>query len=634
VSAPESLWADAALAAALAAIDPVGAGGVVLRARAGPVRDRWLHLFAERLAPGARVQRLPLHATDDRLLGGLDLTATLSAGRPVIARGLLAQADGGVLQVPMAERMSVDMASRLTAACDTGTVRLARDGFTASQAARFGIVALDEGETTEDHPPEALRDRLAYRLDLTPVSHREAEAPGPSARAVALARARYPHVIVPETVVESLCVAALAFGILSLRAPFLALRAAQAHAALQGRDVAEEADAAVAARLVLAGRATRLPPDAPAETEASSDSDGTDGQAADPGEAEDAGTPPADNDGAPEAPEAPTATPGDADESLESAPSNADMTETILAAVQAALSPGQLAALQAGTAGARGRAGKAGARTAGSRRGRRVGVRPGQPRGGARLDLVATLQAAAPWQRLRGRTPGTANGAAGRIQPGRIQVRPDDCRVVRTRQRAGTTTVFAVDASGSAALHRLAEAKGAVELLLGDCYLRRDQVALVAFRGAGAETLLPPTRSFTRVKRQLAGLPGGGGTPLASGLDAALGLSEAIQRRGDSATVVVLTDGRANIARDGSADRDQARDDARTAARRLRAAGVTTLFVDTSTRPREDAATLAGVMGARYVPLPHADAAALSRVVRESGRTPGRSAPASEGAGG
>ena len=98
-----------------------------------------------------------------------------------------------------------------------------------------------------------------------------------------------------------------------------------------------------------------------------------------------------------------------------------------------------------------------------------------------------------------------------------------DLRITRLQQRAATATLFVVDASGSSALHRLAEAKGAVELLLAECYVRRDQVGVIAFRGRGAEVLLPPTRSLVRAKRSLAALPGGGGTPLAAGLQAALG---------------------------------------------------------------------------------------------------------------
>ena len=144
----------------------------------------------------------------------------------------------------------------------------------------------------------------------------------------------------------------------------------------------------------------------------------------------------------------------------------------------------------------------------------------------------------------------------------RILIRKDDFRISRFKQRTETTTIFVVDASGSAALHRLAEAKGAVELLLADCYIRRDQVALIAFRGSVAEMLLPPTRSLARAKRSLAGLPGGGGTPLAAGLDAAFALADSVRRKGQTPTVIVLTDGRANIARDGGQGRPRAEEDA------------------------------------------------------------------------
>ena len=168
--------------------------------------------------------------------------------------------------------------------------------------------------------------------------------------------------------------------------------------------------------------------------------------------------------------------------------------------------------------------------------------------------------------------PGRATAASGAIA--RVEVRREDFHVTRYRERAETTTIFVVDASGSSALHRLAEAKGAVELLLAECYVRRDRVALVAFRGAGAELLLPPTRSLVRAKRSLAGLPGGGGTPLACGLDAAALIAEGVLRRGGTPTLVVLTDGRANVARDGTHGRELAQRDATTAARRLRARGV------------------------------------------------------------
>ncbi len=213
--------------------------------------------------------------------------------------------------------------------------------------------------------------------------------------------------------------------------------------------------------------------------------------------------------------------------------------------------------------------------------------------------------------------PGSPCAGGVRTEAGsRVEVRREDFRITRFKQRSQTTTVFAVDASGSAALHRLAEAKGAIELLLADCYVRRDQVAMISFRGEGAELLLPPTRSLVRAKRSLAALPGGGGTPLSSGIDAALVLADQLRRKGDTVVLILLTDGKPNVARDGSHGRTRAAEDALDAARRVRAEGFTALVIDTGPRPQPLLAEIAAQMGGRYLPLPHADASGLSRVVQ------------------
>ena len=240
-------------------------------------------------------------------------------------------------------------------------------------------------------------------------------------------------------------------------------------------------------------------------------------------------------------------------------------------------------------------------------------MRRGELRAGAKLNVIETLRAAAPWQPLRRREAAAGDGT----QP-RILIRKDDFRISRFKQRSETTTIFVVDASGSAALHRLAEAKGAVELLLADCYVRRDQVALIAFRGSAAELLLPPTRSLARAKRSLAGLPGGGGTPLAAGLDAAFALADLIRRKGQTPTVILLTDGRANIARDGGQGRPRAEEDAMNAARqfgRRRCQGRAGRYLAAAGSLGEQ---FAREMGARYLPLPHADATTLSKAVLAS----------------
>lgn len=561
--------ADALQAAAVFAVDPAGIGGVLLRAAPGPARDAWLQALAAMLPAPPR--KLPVHVDDARLLGGLDLAATLHTGRPILQRGLLADADGGVLLLAMAERCSAGLAAKLGSVLDTGCVQLQRDGLTGVHPSRLGLVALDEGLGDDEAAPAALGERLAIHLRL-PDARSEAPASLPD---IGAARQRWAGVQVGDDICQALCEAAAALGIPGLRAPLLALRVARAAAALAGRTQAAGEDAAFAARLVLAPRARSLPapPDAAAPPEASE-------------------PPPADDNGNSE---------------TETAAIDEPLPEQVLEAALSGLSPGLLRQLQAGAVPrhAAPTQGRSGAASRSRQRGRPIGSERGDPRGGARPDLLATLRAAAPWQALRRRETGRDG----------LQVRHDDFHVRRFRERRETATVFVVDASGSAALHRLAEAKGAVELLLADCYVRRDRVALLAFRGAGAELLLPPTRSLPRARRCLAGLPGGGGTPLAAGIAGAQALAEGLMRQGTSTTVVLLTDGRANVARDGAPGRPAAQQDALAAARALRLAGVSVLLLDTSPQPQPAGRELAAAMGARYVALPHADAAQMSRAV-------------------
>jgi magnesium chelatase subunit D len=397
----------------------------------------------------------------------------------------------------------------------------------------------------------------------------------------------------------------MALGIDSLRASLFAARAARAAAALAGCDTVEEEHIAVAARLVLAPRATRLPP-APPE----------------PAQEETAPEPPAqdaselpDPPAPPEAPDDPKTE--DSDEADSLAPDPQELAERVLEAAQAAIPAGLLASLKIGAL-QRAKSptsGSAGAEQKNALRGRPVGARKGEPRAGQRINVLETLRAAAPWQRLR-RSALPPAAASASVRPPRIVVRKEDFHVTRFRQLGQTTTVFVVDASGSSALNRLAEAKGAVELLLADCYVRRDSVAVLAFRGKTAETLLPPTRSLARAKRSLAGLPGGGGTPLANAIDAAAALAGQIRRKGETPIVVLLTDGKANIARDGSPGRGPAASDALAAAAQLRAMGVSALLVDTSPQPQSSAEQLAAAMGAQYLALPYGGAQSLNQAVR------------------
>ncbi len=601
---------------ALFAVDPQGLGGMVLRSAATQQRDEWLALLKNLLPAGTPQRRIPLNINDTALIGGLDLGATLNAGRPVAQQGVLANADGGVVLLAMAERVPVGTAARLASVLDTQQVAIERDGLTLVRPARLGVVALDEGMADDEQVPSALLDRLAFLVQLSGGAQDDV-APGYEAADIADARALLPQVRASSQTVEALCAAALALGVYSLRAPLFALKAARCAAALDGVLDVNEDHTALAARLVLAPRATRLPAAPPNDEQPQPD------QAPDPAPDQTPENPGAgdqqdqqDQDQH-EPPQPPDQPPEDSEQQADEQPDiNAAeaLAESIMQAAQAAIPAGLLAALKVGQA-AKSRAqaaGRSGAAQKSQARGRPLGARRGEPRAGSKLNVIETLRAAAPWQKLRERQSPTPVDAARK----RIHVRREDFHVTRFKQVGQTTTLFVVDASGSSALNRLAEAKGAVELLLADCYVRRDRVAVLAFRGKTTELLLPSTRSLARAKRALAGLPGGGGTPLATAIDAARELADQISRRGETPIIVLLTDGRGNIARDGSPGRAKSAEDAVAAARQLRVAGFTALLLDTSVQAHPAAQALALEMGAAYVPLPYAGAQAVSRVVQ------------------
>lgn len=612
-----SKWEDACTAAAVLAVDPIGVAGISLRSPAGPVRDRWL-THCMRLFPGrCKWHRVPANVGDDRLLGGLDLSATLRAGRPMVEHGILAQADGGVVMLAMAERLSAAVAAKIGCVLDRHEVALERDGFARRARSRFAVVALDEGIEADERPPDSLLERLALHINLNGV-----RAP-PTAEAESVdcnilrARNQLLHVRMADESIAALCEVSAVFGVTSARAVWFAMRTAKAICALDDRRAVSEDDLTLAARLVFAPRATKAPCEPPPEqttntdlrtkatTEPDANSGATDTGARATSEAE--SEPYA---GGSDSAEVGASAEKHATHGVETndAPA-ASMAERVLAAAKASLPPDFLAQIQTpqSRAGGSRQAGRSGAEHISQSRGRPTGTRAGELRPGARVNVIETLRAAAPWQRFRRRAPDTPAPL--------IRVHKDDIRITRFLRRNRATTIFLVDASGSAALNRLAEVKGAVELMLAESYIRRDRVALISFRGAAAQVLLPPTNSLVRAKRELARLPGGGGTPLAIGIDTARVLADSLKRRGESPMVVVLTDGRPNITRDGKGNRVRAEADAVIAARMMRTSSITSLLVDTAPQPRVTTAQFAREMGAAYVPLPYVNASALANVV-------------------
>ncbi len=573
-----SAWGVAETAAALLALDPGRLKGVWLSAPAGSARDTWLTELGRLFPASAPARALPAATPLSRVIGGVSVERSLREGRIIAERGCLADADGRLLVARMAERMDAAIAGPIAAALDTGEVVVEHDGVSRRDAARFALVLLDEGEGALESPPAALTERLAFRLDLSALPARAALPFTLQRDDIEEARTRLGAVTVPDGAIEAIVAGAARLGIVSMRAPVLALAAARAHAALNARETVTAEDLEVAAGLVFAARAQVLP--------------------------EEAGDEP------PPPPEPPEATDTDNTEPSEDERRGEDAAipeELLVEAVRNLALMGMLGPAPEGRRGGpAGASGKAGRMQRATDKGAADRTGPTGRPGAARIDLIATLRSAAPWQKLRGPAPGG--------QP--IAVRRDDIRVKRFKRRSETTVIFVVDASGSAAVNRLAEAKGAVELLLGDCYSRRDQVALVAFRASEAELLLPPTRSLLRVRRSLAGLPAGGTTPLASGLALAARIAESEAGKGRAPLIVLLSDGRGNIALDGAPDRERAQADLDRMARQLRTLGHRVLYFDTARRAGPRARTLADALATPYRPLPWSVSAGVSAAVR------------------
>lgn len=578
--------------------------GIAVGAPAGAGKSSLARGMRDLLCTGDRsvpFVELPLGVDEAGLLGGLDIEATLRAGKRVARAGALARADGGILYADQVNLLPDAIINPLIAAIDTGEVRLEREGLSIQSPARF--VFIGSYDPAEGLPRRHLLDRLGLLLVLPRAMNEQARAEvvrrnlDPAAAQayaddldllrglVQAAREQLPRVRIADEQIEQLVAMAALCGVEGHRADAFAVYAACAAAALGLRDHVEQEDLELAVRLVILPRATRLPP--PPE-------------------------PPPDE-------EPPPPPPSNADDDTSDAPpeppSDDELTippEQVLSALAAEL-PVELEqlpfrALRRGKTGSRG--------TVAGKRGRHIRSIPGDPRRG-RIDVSATLRAAAPFQPLRRSQAGTDAASA------RVLLRGDDLRIKQYRSKAGALFLFAVDASGSMALHRMRQAKGAVHALLQKAYVHRDRVALLAFRGQSAELLLPPSQSVELARRALDLLPTGGGTPLAAALLAAIEVAQQARARGIMQTVLVLlTDGRANVGL--RAGREGVAEELQTLGRAVVAAGIQTIVVDTQRTylSRGEARKLAEWLAGEYVYLPNAQgeqiaALAVDRVERD-----------------
>ena len=567
-------WDDACLAIDLAACmiaSPLHRMPTFcVHAQSGPVLDAWLAQLKS-INPQRQMRRLQTNASFADLLGGVDLPATLAAGEPVYDPGFLARCHQGMLVAMLSSPMLPDMAAGLGAVLDNS--RMPTNGPTrgSDQELDLGLVIIDQGEPGDDFLPTGLRDRLMFHLDLTGVTLSDIAS---------TSDARSDCPIKPglcdASLLEELCAVSLSFGLTSLRPSHQALHLACIHAGYHHRAIVDRLDVSAAIRLSLINRAVMVPEVEP-----------------------------------PDAMEEQTQTPDneerDADEqsnSSDDVPQEIDVNSIL-----ATLPPELLAAVRNSAQARRGKrmSGRSGGKSVSFKRGRPVTSMRGGLGYGKRLDLIATLRTAAPWQRMR----------RGRgLNPNRIQVRKRDFHIKRYIKPSESSTIFVVDASGSTAINRLGEAKGAVELLLGESYSRRDHVALISLRDEESQLILPPTRSLARARKTLSGLRGGGGTPLAHGLQKAMLLAQDELQKGRTPNLVLLTDGSANIPLNGAVGRPKAMEDALAISSGLAALGIGILVIDVSRTANRNARKIADEMRANYLPMPFASSKNISDAVR------------------
>ncbi|APY88970.1 putative cobaltochelatase [Streptomyces alfalfae] len=580
----------------------------------------------------ARMVELPVGASEDRLVGALDIERALAEGVKAFEPGLLADAHRGILYVDEVNLLHDHLVDLLLDAAAMGASYVEREGVSVRHAARFLLVGTmnpEEGElrpqlldrfglTVEvaasretDQRVEVVRRRLAYDDDPEAFAGRWADDEAALRERVVAARALLPQVTLGDGALRQIAATCAAFEVDGMRADIVMARTATALAAWAGRTDVESEDVRQAALLALPHRRRRNPFDAPGldedkldETlEEAREDDGPeppDGDGGPDGGGPDGGggQPPADS--GPDSPGLPSQNQGEGsdreDAPAPQAPASGGPGEQ--QAVPAA-EPFRTKALSVpgigeGAAGRRSRARTEHGRTTGSRR----------PQGSlTKLHLAATVQAAAPHQRARGRS-GTG-----------LVVRRDDLRQATREGREGNLVLFVVDASGSmAARQRMSAVKGAVLSLLLDAYQRRDKVGLVTFRGSAAEVALPPTSSVDAAAARLQTLPTGGRTPLAAGLLKAHDVLR-VERLRDAARrplLVVVTDGRATGGVEPVAQAGRA-------ARLFAAEGVASVVVDCESGYVRLglAGQLAGELGGTAVTLDELRADSIAGLVKD-----------------
>ncbi|UZJ39566.1 magnesium chelatase ATPase subunit D [Prosthecochloris sp. SCSIO W1102] len=593
----------------LLAVDP-SLGGVVVPAAVGSGKSTLARSFADILPEETPFVELPLNVTEDRLIGGVDLEATLAQGERVVQHGVLSKAHDGVLYVDSLSLLDSSAVSHIMDAMSRGAVLVEREGLSEVHPSKFMLIGTYDPSDGDVRmglldrigmivPFNTQNDYRARKLIVKCVlgenGSEDTEDELKMLRGlIQAAKEQLPLVSMTREQMQGLIQSAVSLGVEGNRADIFAIRAAKASAALAQRTDVDEDDLKLALKLVLVPRATRMPE---SEEEVMDEMP--------PDEEMPPETPESEDQEAPEDSSEP-----DANEEEEQEETPDMIEELMMEAVETELPDNimniSLAAKRKSKSGSRGEA-------LNNRRGRFVRSQEGEMRSG-KVAIIPTLISAAPWQESRKLERKKKYGKVNTA----LVINKEDVRIKKFRDKSGTLYVFMVDASGSMALNRMRQAKGAVSHLLQNAYVHRDQVSLISFRGKEAQLLLPPSQSVDRAKRELDVLPTGGGTPLASALFLGLETAKQARTKGVSQIMFVLiTDGRGNISLQSLYDQDapkatkeEVENEIEGLAATIFAEGIASVVIDTQMNylSRGEAPKLAEKLGGRYFYLPNAKA--------------------------